>query len=208
MIKNYRLSNTELKEMADVVSDAFMVHDNFKTIIHNENRRKKAMYNLFLMMYRVINNYGTIFTVYKDSEIAGYITFMDAGDKDQISAKRVIKTNSFRYIIRYLLSLRLKELRMFMHYNKKYNIYHNKEYFDTIHLYSTGVKSNFKGQGIMSNAIRETFEYFKEKGYKKMILETSDEKNLFLYNKLGFKVDEIVKLDYSQIYFYSKDLTR
>lgn len=201
-----RLSSDELKEMASVMSNAFINHENFVKVIKNPKRRKNAMYHLFLMMYKVINLHGYIFSVHSEKDICGYITFMDANDPYQLSVTRVFRTKGLGNFILFLLNLRFSSLKKLIQYNKVYNQYHLKELPSSIHLYSVGVKDEYKGKGIMSNAIRETFTYFKDLGFNHMILETSDQANLPLYQKLGFEIDEIIKLKYNQIYFYSKEL--
>ena len=42
----------------------------------------------------------------------------------------------------------------------------------------------------MGKAIRNTYQYFKDLGYKEMVLETADPINIPIYNKLGFKTIE------------------
>ncbi len=205
-IKQDILTLEELKEMASVMSNAFMNHENFVKVIKNPKRRKNVLYNLFLLMYKVINVHGYIIRVYKEDNICGYITFMDANDPYQISVTRVFRTKGLGNFILFLFNLRYSSLKKLLQYNKVYNQYHLREFPSSVHLFSVGVKDEYKGKRIMSNAIRETFSYFKDLGFDHMILETSDQTNIHLYHKLGFEIDEIIKLKYGQIYFYTKKL--
>ena len=185
------LTKTELKQMADVMSDAFVNHSNFIYTITNDFRRKRALYNIFLMMYKIINIYGYTYLVFENDEVIGYITFMDSSDKAQISFWRILKTRGFRLVVKFFLILKFSEIRKLIKYIYTYNNYQKTEIKKgKIHLYSTGVKHNFKGKGLMGKAIRSTYHYFKDLGYQEMVLETADPINIPLYNKLGFKTIE------------------
>ncbi len=191
-LKDY-LSKKELIEMADIMSDAFVNHSNFIYIIKRENKRKQALYYIFLMMYKIINKYGFIYTVKEKKETIGYITFMDSADKAQISFIRILKTRGLFLIFKFFYCLKFSEIKELIKYIRIYNKYQktdNKE--SKIHLYSTGVKNSFKGKGCMGKAIRTTYPYFKNLGYKKMVLETADLSNIPIYEKLGFKIVETV----------------
>jgi GNAT superfamily N-acetyltransferase len=185
------LNKSQLKEMANVMSSAFVSHSNFVYTISSDKRRKKALYNIFLMMYKIINIYGFTYLVYEKEEIIGYITFMDSSDKAQISFKRILKTRGLSLVLKFFLLLRFREIKKLISYIKTYDEYQATEEKDyKVHLYSTGVKADFKGKGFMGKAIRNTYQYFKDLGYKEMVLETADPINIPIYNKLGFKTVE------------------
>jgi len=185
------LNKSQLIEMANVMSSAFVNHSNFVYTISSTKRRKKALNNIFLMMYKIINIYGFTYLVYEREEIIGYITFMDSSDKAQISFKRILKTRGLFLVLKFFLSLRFSEIKKLIVYIKTYDKYQaTEEKAYKIHLYSTGVKSSFKGKGLMGKAIRNTYQYFKDLGYKEMVLETADPINIPIYNKLGFKTVE------------------
>lgn len=191
-LKDY-MSPYELIEMADIMSDAFVNHSNFIYTIKRENKRKKALYNIFLMMFKIINRYGYIHIVKEKEEVIGYITFMDSADKAQISFLRILRTRGLSLVFKFFLNLRLTEIRELVKYIKTYNRYQKNENKDhKIHLYSTGVKTDFKGKGYMGKAIRSTYPYFKKLKYKEMVLETADLSNIPIYEKLGFKKIETV----------------
>ena len=189
--KSDYLSKEELTMMADIVSDAVVNHSNFRYTFRNEKKRKKALFNAFLLMYKVINIYGYTYIVKEQNEIIGYITYMDSSDKEQISFGRILKTKGLLQGIKFALLLNIFEMIRLRKYIKTYNNYEkteDKEY--KIHLYSTGVKSEYKGKGIMGKAIRNTYQYFSDLGYKEMVLETADPINIPIYNKLGFNIIE------------------
>lgn len=188
------LNNSELKEMANLMSDAFLTHSNFIYTIKRENKRKIALYNIFYTMYKVINKYGYISVVKEKSKVIGYITFMDAFDKSQISLIRVLRTKGLLLLIKFILNLRINEIFKLLKFYNVYNKYHKTEDLDLkIHLYSTGVDSTNKGKGYMGKAIRTSFTYFFNLGYKEMVLETSDLSNIPIYEKLGFQVKSYVE---------------
>lgn len=190
-IKIDLLTKSQLVEMADVMSDAFLSHSNFVYTISSPIRRKKALFNIFLMIYKIINIYGYTYLVYNDEEIIGYITFMDSSDKAQISFGRILKVRGLRLVLKFFLSLKISEIKKLISYIKTYDKYEaTEDKTGKIHLYSTGVKSSHKGKGYMGKAIRNTYQYFKDLGYKEIVLETADPINIPIYHKLGFKITE------------------
>ena len=74
------LSNIEIKEMANTLSNAFISHSNFVNVIKKQEKRQKALYQSFLMMCKVINKHGYIFKVVRDDITVGYINYMDPLD--------------------------------------------------------------------------------------------------------------------------------
>jgi len=199
-----KLNNQELKEMAGTMSDAFLFHSNFKYLIPNQKRRKKALLNLFRMMFKVINRYGYVFVVYNGSSKIGYITYMDE-NKYTISFLNVLKTFGIRHFIMFMIYSGFRSLLKFHKYMKVY------EQFDhtgdnIIHLFSTGIKKEYRGKGLMSKPFKDSFEYFKNLGYSTIRLETSDESNLVVYEKLGFENVSTIKSkkDDQTIYFFDR----
>ena len=80
--------------MSDIMSDAFLFHNNWVDRIPNDKKRKKLMNNLFVIMFGVINQYGYVFEVTQNGNKVGYITYMDPKDKEQISFIRILKTKT------------------------------------------------------------------------------------------------------------------
>jgi ribosomal protein S18 acetylase RimI-like enzyme len=186
---NKYLNKNELIEMANIMSDAFLTHSNFVYTIKRDDKRKKVLFNTFLMMYKIINKYGYISVVKKDLKSIGYITFMDAKDKAQISFMRILRTNSLLLVIKLIFNLRIAEIAKLIKYLKIYNKYQKEENKEgKVHLYSTGVDFNYKGKGYMGKAIRNSYMYFQDLGYNEMTLETADLSNIPIYEKLGFTV--------------------
>ncbi|TDQ22785.1 GNAT family N-acetyltransferase [Tenacibaculum caenipelagi] len=80
--------------------------------------------------------------------------------------------------------LGVKNVRNVLQREKAINQNHPKEPF--LHLYYVGVLSKYQGNGIGTKLISETINYYEE--YKIVYLETSNERNIPLYEKLGFEV--------------------
>lgn len=202
-----KLDKEQLLVMTDIMSDAFMYHSNFVYLIESEKRRKKALMYIFHMMYKVINEYGFIFRVHHEHEAIAYITYMD-DLKSSISLKTVWKTRGIMLFLKFLLALKLKEIRKFQSYMKSYQTLHESNKAFSIHLYATGIKKEFRGKRLMSKPFRESFEYFKDLGYSYVNLETSDISNIALYEKMGFTIQKQVEtIDGKQtIYFFEMNL--
>ena len=195
-----KLDKNEVIHMADIMSEAFLQHNNWVKRIPKASKRKKIMNNLFVIMFNVINEYGYIFEVSQDNQKVGYITYMDPTDTEQISFKRVLKTKSFKYVTRFLFHLTPKILKSMMDYMSVYNTHVINEE-KTIHLYSTAIQKEYRGIGLMGKALRNSFDYFFNNGYNKVSLETSDESNIVIYQKLGFKITEVISKKKQTMYF-------
>ncbi len=200
--KPITLSKNELLEMADIMSNAFISHENWVERIKKDAKRKKILNDLFLVMFGVINRYGYIFVVSKENKNIGYITYMDPADKAQISLLRIIRTGGLIPAIRFLIRLNISILKHMSNYMKVYNSHTHHIEKLSIHLYSTGIKEEYRGKGIMGHALRESFEYFYNQGYKMIELETSDKSNIPIYQKLGFKIEEVISKKDQTIYFF------
>jgi len=199
-MKPVKLNKKELIMMSDIMSDAFLFHNNWVDRIPNDKKRKKLMNNLFVIMFGVINQYGYVFEVTQNGNKVGYITYMDPKDKEQISFKRILKTKTIKYVLRFLFHLTPKILKNMLDYMKVYKS-HVNQLEKVIHLYSTGILKEYRGLGIMGKALRESFEYFYNNGFNKISLETSDKDNIAIYQKLGFEITEVISKKRQTIYF-------
>ncbi len=59
----------------------------------------------------------------------------------------------------------------------------------------------YRGKGIMGTELRDSFTYFFTRGFKNIVLETSDERNLPIYQKIGFKIEEVIAKKSTTLYF-------
>ena len=196
------LSIEEIDEMADITSSAFIECENFRYIIPKVKKRKKITYYIFRLMFKVINKHGYIFRVNRDDRNIAYITYLDISDKEQISFKRIVKTKGFRDVIMFLMRINFGVLIRFIKYYRIYNSHIIKNDVKTIHLYTVGIISEYRSLGIMGIELRKSFNYFFNRGYKRIILETSDLINVPIYEKLGFKIEEIITKKSQSIYFF------
>lgn len=187
-----KLNKKELEDMAYLMSNAFLFHENFLYLIPNEKRRKKATLNIFLMMYKVINKYGYIFVVEEDNKNVGYITFMDES-KSTMSFMNVLKTKGIRNFLKFLYYVGMKDVWKFITYLKVFKKLNHSSNDKAIHLYSTGIEKEFRGKGLMRVAFTKSFDYLKDLGYSKIELETSDSSNLSIYEKMGFLMTQRVQ---------------
>jgi hypothetical protein len=75
------LDRAGLRALAELMSDAFMEHDNWKRVLPEAARRKRALYALFSFMASVINRYGHIVVSVDGGRPVGYTTFMENADR-------------------------------------------------------------------------------------------------------------------------------
>ncbi|WP_435260741.1 GNAT family N-acetyltransferase [Tenacibaculum sp. nBUS_03] len=80
--------------------------------------------------------------------------------------------------------LGIKNIKNVLQREKAINKNHPKEPF--LHLYYVGVLRNHQGKGIGTNLIKEAINHYND--YKVIYLETSDKRNIPLYQKLGFNI--------------------
>ena len=202
------LTKTELKEMADIMSDAFLEHQNWTHLIGPKRRRKRALYRIFLMIYKVINQHGIITTISKEDIPIGYMTFMLDSDPKQISFWRVLQTGGLFDFLLFIFRLNFREIRGILSYMKAYNKGHLQPRTDAMHLYMVGILPAYRSKGYMSFAFRQMTQQFKEQGITHIVLETSDESNIPIYKKMNFTLDQfiITKKEDQKIYFFTLEL--
>jgi ribosomal protein S18 acetylase RimI-like enzyme len=201
-MKPTQLTNIEMKQMVETMATAFMDHQNWKTRIPSAKRRKKIMSMLFQIMFRVINQHGDIFVVKVDEKPVGYITYMDPSDQNQISFIRVIKTGGWRYVFPLLIHMTPKILKSMILYYKVYATHQMTNHL-AMHLYSTAIQKEYRSKGYMKKALKNSFEYYFENGKNEIVLETSDESNVAIYQKLGFQLIEVCEKKEQKLFFFS-----
>ncbi len=203
-----RLTRHELKEMADIMSTAFVMHEHWTTLIGPKKRRKKALNRIFLMIYKVINTYGYITTITLDDMPIGYITYMDASDKAQISFLRVLRTGGIWSFIRFIFFLSFGEIKGILSYMRTYQTVRGHSEENAVHLYMVGIVKEHRGKGYMSLAFHQMKDVFKEEGFQYIVLETSDQSNIPIYKKMGFKLEKCIKIKKSNhmIYFFKLEI--
>jgi ribosomal protein S18 acetylase RimI-like enzyme len=204
------LNKKEVKEMSEIMSDAFMNHENWRHVIRNEKKRKKTLTNMFYFLNGVINHYGHTVVVQKEHKNVGYITYMENADKTQISLYRIIKSGVLIHTLKFILGLNLNELISMNGFNqtvKRFYSLHKLEE-NGLHLYNTGINPNYKGQGIMKKAFNYADSLFLDMNYNSIFLETSDQTNIGLYEHLGFNMFEELEMYRSErkLYYFIKRL--
>ena len=114
------------------------------------------------------------------------------------------KTNkSMKYgFANFIMYLSPRSLKHYINYFKTYNAHCYPLREDMIHLYSVGILSEYRSKGIMGEAMRDSFTYFFNKGINRIVLETSDQSNIPIYQKLGFRITEVIKKKSQTIYFF------
>ncbi len=203
-----RLDAGELRAMADVESDAFMGHDNWKRVIPGEPGRKRALYRLFSFLGAVANEHGHIVVTTEGGTPVGYTTFMENRDRSQVTLARIIAAGALPDALRFLAALKPRELGGMIAFDAAIARFYRTYDHDPagLHLYNTGIMSAFRGKGLM----RRTFGFFEARfgdaGFSSYFLETTDPGNIPIYERFGMRKFAEVPIPRSDrlVYFFEK----
>jgi len=184
------LGRAGLRELAELMSDAFLEHDNWKRVIPDADRRKRALTSMFFFMAAVINRYGHIVVTVDDGKRVGYTTFMEHADREQVSFCRVLLCGALPRALAFLFSLKPRELAAMRGFTVAIDVFQKTRAHDPrgLHLYTTAVAPARKGQGIMKRSFAWAEQRFKAAGFTSYSLETTDPSNLPVYERFGLKL--------------------
>lgn len=204
------LDRAGLRRLAGLISDAFMEHDNWKRVVHEPARRKRALYALFYFMASVINRYGHIVVSVEGGRRVGYTTFMESADTKQVSFFRVLRCGALPQALAFLCTLKGRELASMRAFSSSIDEYYGRVSTDPrgLHLYTTAIEPALKGRGIMKRSFAYAEERFKAAGFGSYMLETTDPANLPVYERFGLTLRSRMAMPGTgrSVWFFSKDL--
>ncbi len=200
-----------LRRLAGLISDAFMEHDNWKRVVPEPARRKRALYALFYFMASVINRYGHIVVSVEGGRLVGYTSFMESADEKQVSFFRVLRCGALPQALAFLFTLKGRELASMRAFSSSIDEYHGRVRIDPrgLHLYTTAVEPAFKGLGIMKRSFAYAEERFKAAGFSSYMLETTDPANLPVYERFGLTLTAEMTMPGTDrsVWFFTKALS-
>lgn len=204
------LDRAGLRDLASLISDAFMEHDNWKRILPEPARRKHALYALFYFMASVINRYGHIVVSVDGGRCVGYTTFMENADREQVSFRRILRCGALPQALSFVFTLKHRELASMRAFSSSIDEYHSSARLDPrgLHLYTTAVEPSLKGRGIMKRGFAYAEERLKAAGFSSYMLETTDPANLPVYERFGLRLTAQLTMPGTErsVWFFSKDL--
>jgi GNAT superfamily N-acetyltransferase len=185
-----RLDRSGLRDLSELMGDAFMEHDNWKRVIPDARRRKRALASLFYFMAAVVNRYGHIVVTVEDGKRVGYTTFMEHADREQVSFRRVLLCGALPRALAFILALKPRELAAMRGFTAALDDFQNARPHDPrgLHLYTTAVDPDRKGQGLMKRSFAWAERRFKAAGFSSYSLETTDPANLPAYERFGLRL--------------------
>lgn len=207
------LGRDGLERMAALMGAAFMEHDNWKRVVPDPLRRGRALRALFRFMGAVVDRHGHVVEILEDGRVAGYITFMENRDREQVSFRRVLLCGGLPAALRFLAALRPAELASMNAFSSAIH----REYARRgaaggidpggLHLYTAAMDPALKGRGIM----RRTFAWMEDRlvsaGFGSYMLETTDPANLPVYRRFGMESAGSVPLPGGRsVWFFRKAL--
>lgn len=204
------LDRVGLRALAELMSDAFMEHDNWKRVVPEPARRKHALNALFFFMASVINRYGHIVVSVESGRPVGYTTFMENADREQVSFRRILHCGTLPHALSFLFTLNPRELASMRAFSSSIDEYHHRASIDPrgLHLYTTAIEPALKGRGIMKRSFAYAEEHFKAAGFGSYMLETTDPANLPVYERFGLALTGQATMPGTgrSVWFFSKDL--
>ena len=206
------LARAGLRKLAGLMSDAFMEHENWRRVIPDAARRKRALAAMFHFMAAVVNRYGHIVVTMDGGQRVGYTTFMVDADREQVSFRRVLRCGALPSAVAFLLALRPRELSVMRGFAKAVDGFQSSVACDSggLHLYSTAVDPALKGRGLMKRSFAWAEERFKAAGFTSYSLETTDPANLPVYGRFGLSLVDTVTIPGTDrnVWFYRKEMGR
>ncbi len=204
------LDRAGLRELARLMGGAFLEHDNWKRVIPEPERRKRALTSMFHFMAAVINRYGHIVVTMDDGRPVGYTTYMEDRDREQVSFRRVLLCGALPRALAFLMSLKPRELAAMRGFTVAIDEFQKSQGHDPqgLHLYTTAVDPARKGQGIMKRSFAWAEERFMAAGFTSYSLETTDPANLPVYERFGLRqvASSVIPGTDRSVWFYRKDL--
>jgi hypothetical protein len=208
------LDPAELDRMASLMGEAFMEHDNWKRVIPDPGRRRRALGALFRFMGAVVNRYGHVVAVVEEGRELGYITFMENRDHEQVSFRRILRSAALPAALRFLATLRPSELAGMNAFSSAIQREERRSRAEGrideagLHLYTAAMDPAFKGRGLMKRTFAWMEGTFAAAGFSSYMLETTDPSNLPVYERFGMLAAGSVELPGQdrKAWFFKKSL--
>lgn len=195
--------------MAALMAEAFMEHANWRALIPDERRRRRALRALFRFMGGVAARYGRVVVAVEAGRVVGYVTFMDEADRAQVSPLRVALSGGLPAALRFALALRPGELAVMRAFGELVQARYAAAGADQtgLHLYTAAVEPASQGRGVMRRAFSYFERRFKELGFRSYELETTDPANIPVYLALGLSAAGEAALPGGRgLWFFKKEL--
>jgi len=205
-----RLDRRGVRALAELMGLAFTDHDNWKRVIPDADRRRRALTRMFRFMGSVVNRYGHVVVTVEDGRKVGYTTFMENRDREQVSFRRVVRCGALGHALGFLASLRPAELAAMRSFTATIEGAYGDLNLDTrgLHLYTTAVEPALKGRGLMKRSFAYAEDRFRTAGFSSYFLETTDPANLPVYERFGLKLIRSATMPASgrSVWFFHKTL--
>ena len=178
MINKATLKDTSL--ITNILTDSFKGNKSIINVTRKGPNQLKRINSLMKFFFLNAFYHGDTF-LSADRKACLLMLRSDEKRKKSIS----VKLNLFLWNINLFFNvLGVKNVRNVLQREKAINKNHPKEKF--LHLYYVGVFREHQGKGIGTKLIKQAINYYQ--GYSIVYLETSDKRNILLYEKLGFEL--------------------
>jgi len=161
------------EKVIDILYESFYDYESTISICKQDKKLNKRFRLLLEYTYFLSNNFGK---VYLDKSESSCVLILDRKKE-----KTTIKTLYWKLV----LILKVFGIRKTVSFLKRQKKLDNARSNDDIHIWFVGTKISEQNKGIASSLIKEILT--EHKG-KRITVETTRDRNIHFYEKLGFKI--------------------
>lgn len=184
--------------VVDILTDSFKENKSIINVTRKGKNQLKRIRDLMEFFYLNALYNGDVFL--SDNNKACLLMLVRDGEKKSTFTQDLIlilwKVNLFFNV------LGIKNVRNVIQREKAINS--NLDKSKHLHLYYVGVYKEFQGNSLGTKLINDAISYYN--GFDSIYLETSDKRNLSLYDRLGFKIVNTHKELEITLYALKKEL--
>lgn len=170
----------DTKLITDILTDSFITNKSIQNVTRNGINKKKRVRSL--MKFFFLNAYHNG-DVYLNNDKTACLLMLKGNSKVKLSL--LTRAKFLLWNINLIFNvLGITNVINVIQREKAINKNHPKKPF--LHLYYIGVFPDCQGRGVGTSLIKEVLDSYT--GYEIIYLETSDQRNLKFYKRLGFEV--------------------
>ncbi|MBS4760035.1 MAG: GNAT family N-acetyltransferase [Clostridium sp.] len=179
----YKIQEKDLPRCAKVAAQAFLDDESSKFILSTQ-LTFKTLYNYYLIIYKAA--YKKMYMFAESEKINGFI-IISPSTNAELSLWDCIKAGAIKFIMNKGLGIAFRSIE----YEKNCTMTRNKIVpNDSWYIFQFGVSPEQQGKKIGSKTIRPVLKWL-DSIKKSCYLETQKNKNVEIYNHLGFTLKEV-----------------
>ncbi len=196
----YRIQESDVERVAGMLGRSF--HDDPLMIYAyaEGERNEEDSNNFFLAAVKYCLKYGMVYA--PTAGIEGAALWLPS-NKCPITFSRMLRTSSLWSMLKMIRKIGIERINRLARIGGSLDKAHTRlTAFDHWYLQTLGVDPEYQGRGYASRLLRPMFTRFDEKGMP-CYLDTLNEKNVTIYEHLGFEVLEKSNIPDTDITFWA-----